>query len=149
MMERICNLYISDEHLLVTLSGYLKKEIENGTKVIVLSQDNMKKSIRDIKRRINNKELKEKVDYLDNIKINLIAHDKRVTVIIKGDNNFISNMENKVREIFNEENELINIVSCYNINENKNIGEIINEYEKMLNTTGVIDLKQKNDLQNV
>ena len=26
-MERICNLYISDEHLLVTLSGYLKKEI--------------------------------------------------------------------------------------------------------------------------
>lgn len=148
-MERICNLYISDEHLLVTLSGYLKKEIENGTKVIVLSQDNMKKSIRDIKRRINNKELKEKVDYLDNIKINLIAHDKRVTVIIKGDNNFISNMENKVREIFNEENELINIVSCYNINENKNIGEIINEYEKMLNTTGVIDLKQKNDLQNV
>lgn len=148
-MERICNLYISNEHLLVTLSSYLKKEIESGTKIIVLSQDNMKKSIRDIKKRINNKELKEKVDYFENINGDLIKDDKKITVIIKGDNNFINNMEKKIKEIFNLENDLVDIVSCYNINKNTNISEIVNEYEKMLNTSGIIELKQKNDLQNV
>lgn len=148
-MERICNLYISNEHLLVTLSSYLRKEIKNGTKVIVLSQDNMKKSIKDIKRRINNKELKERVDYLENLDIDLISHDKKVTVIIKGDNNFIINMERKIKEIFNEADESVNIVSCYDINKNRNISEIVNDYEKMLNTSGIINLKEKNDLQNV
>ena len=141
-MERICNLYISDEHLLVT-------KIKNRKKVIILSKDNIKKSIRDIKRRINNKELKEKVSYLDKAEINLITHDKKVTVIIKGDNNFIANMEKKVKEIFENDDDLINIVSCYNINENDNISEIVNEYGKILNTSGIIDLKEKNDLQNV
>lgn len=148
-MERICNLYISNEHLLVTLAGYLKKEIENGTKVIVLSQDNMRKSIKDIKKKINNKELKQKVDYLENINVELITNDKKVTVIIKGDNNFINNMEKKIKEMFKEDDESVNIVSCYDINKNSNINRIVNEYEKMLNTSGVINLKEKNDLQNV
>lgn len=145
-MERICNLYISDEHLLVTLSSYLKQEIDSGTKVIVLSQDNMKRSIRDIKKRINNRELKERVNCLEKININSINSNK-ITIILKGNMSFINNMENKVKDIFKEENELINIISCYNINENIDINKIVNDYGKLLNTSGVININDRNDLR--
>ena len=127
----------------------MKKEIENETKIIVLSQDNIKKSIRDIKKRIINKNLNSEINYLNNINFDLIAHDKKTTIIIKGDNNFISKTENKLKDMFQEDNELINIVSCYNVNSNDNINKIIEDYGKLLNTSGIINIKEKNDLQNV
>ena len=54
------------------------------------------------------------------------------TIIINGDTNYIKKINNQIEKL---KLKYINIIDCYNINDNKlNIDEIKNQYDEILNT---------------
>ncbi len=140
-MDRICNLYIDKTHLSVTLFEYIKKEFVKGTKVIVVSQDDIRKDIKSIKKRFKEKRICSKINYLNEIDEKALNKMSNVSVIIQGDAEFVTKTERLLGEMFSNENIKVNIVSCYNITQNINVPNVVEKYDKILSTNGVEELK--------
>lgn len=140
-MDRICNLYIDKTHLSVTLFEYIKKELVKGTKIIVVSQDDIRKDIKSIKKKFSEKRLCSQIDYLNEIDQKVLNKINNVSVIIQGDAEFVAKTERLLSEMFSNENMKVNIVSCYNIMQNINVPDVVEKYDKILSTNGVEELK--------
>ncbi len=145
-MEKICNLYINDSHLSITLIEYIKKEISKGTKIIVVSQDDIKQNIKSLSNKFKQSNLDDKIDILKEIEERKIKFMDNTSVIIKGDNDFILKTEESFNELFKTNNINANIISCYNISESNNVYDITTKYSKMLNTSGIVDIKNVEQL---
>lgn len=147
-MDRICNLYIDKIHLSVTLFEYIKKEIDKGTRVIVVSQDDIRKDIKSIKKKFSEKRVCSKINYLNEIDQNALEKLENVSVIIQGDAEFVEKTERLFSEMFSNENIKVNIVSCYNITQNINVPEVVDKYDKILSTNGIENIKSKQEEKN-
>lgn len=58
-IKKICNFYVSDWHLAVMLLPYINKEINKGTKITTVFQNNMRNNIETLVRKLNLKNEKE------------------------------------------------------------------------------------------
>lgn len=145
-MEKICNLYINDSHLSITLIEYIKKEISKGIKIIVVSQDDIKQNIKSLSNKFKQSNLDDKIDILKEIEERKIKFMDNTSVIIKGDNDFILKTEESFNELFKTNNINANIISCYNISESNNVYDITTKYSKMLNTSGIVDINNVEQL---
>ena len=70
-----------------------------------------------------------------------IKDNKKVTIIVGGDKNYISKNNSNIMKILNENNkkENVKIINCYNIEETGlNMKEIVKSYDGILNTAGEI-----------
>lgn len=148
-MNKICNFYINDAHLNVVLFEYIKKQVNDGTKIIVVSQDSTNMNIRNLKDKFNKSKMKSKIDFLSDENINKL-YNNNITIIIKGNNEFISKIESDFSKLFREEEINVDILSCYNINDS-NISEISGKYNQILNTKGICNLcnKEKQKLKKI
>lgn len=144
-MDRICNLYIDKMHLSVTLFEYIKKEMEKGTKIIIVSQDDIRKDIKSIKRGFKNRRVCSKIDYLNEIDQKALQKLDNISVIIQGDAEFVAKTERLFSEIITSEDIKLNIVSCYNINQNIDVEKVVDKYDKILSTSGVEMILEKED----
>lgn len=138
-MNKICNFYINDAHLSVVLFEYIKRQVNDGTKIIVVTQDNKKMNMKSLKEKFNKAKMESKIDFLNEESINKLYDNENITIIIKGNNKFISKIENNFTRLFREENINIDILSCYNIKDS-DISEISSQYNQILNTKGICDL---------
>lgn len=140
-MDRICNLYIDKMHLSVTLFEYIKKEITEGTKIIVVSQDDIRKDIKSIKKKFQERKVCSKIDYLNEISQKALEKLDNVSVIIQGDADFVAKTERLFSEMVTTNDIKINIVSCYNVMENIDVTKVVNKYDKILSTNGIENIK--------
>lgn len=139
-MDRICNLYIDKTHLSVTLFEYIKKEITQGTKIIVVSQDDIRKDIKSIKKKFRERKVCSKIDYLNEVNKKALEKLDNVSVIIQGDADFVAKTERLFSEMFTNNDIKVNIVSCYNVMENIDVNKVVDKYDKILSTNGVEDI---------
>lgn len=140
-MDRICNLYIDKMHLSVTLFEYIKKEIAEGAKIIVVSQDDIRKNIKSIKKKFEERKVCSKIDYLNEISKKTLEKLDNVSVIIQGDADFVAKTEILFSEMVTTNDIKINIVSCYNVMENIDVTKVVNKYDKILSTNGIENIK--------
>lgn len=168
LLRKTCSVYASDLHLVTMIFPFVDKEMENGAIIKPILERDISESIEKI---INNVgidlEMKEKIEKIDwtqtNIeKIKQILKDieemldklNSIHIIVSGTNLFIDKV-NKVIDLWAKMNlediqkseSIINIINCYNFDENEEIDSIIEKHEYVLKTTGIEEIYEKNTLK--
>lgn len=142
---KACNFYVSEWHLFAALLPYLKEELEKKNEIIIISQDNLEKGIKELVKRINIKF--EKGNDLNNITwlgkelILEIREDiKPLNIVIQGTIQFISEVNKYLKantiNLYRE----VRIIDCYEIYDSNNmLYNILDEHEFVFNTGGMHD----------
>lgn len=148
-IKKICNFYVSDWHLAVMLLPYINKEINKGTKITTVFQNNMKNNIETLVRKLNLKNEKEilQIDWNTKnnsileryIKENLSGGEENL-FIINGDKEYVEKSNEKVIEYIGKnktKKNFIKIVDCYEVEQNEEkMYNIIKMHDCVLNTSG-------------
>ena len=130
-IKKICNFYVSDWHLAVMLLPYINKEINKGTKITTVFQNNMKNNIETLVRKLNLKNEKEilQIDWNTKnnsileryVKENLSSGEENL-FIINGDKEYVEKSNEKVIEYIGKnktKKNFIKIVDCYEVEQNE------------------------------
>lgn len=149
---RICSFYASDYHFEMISLPYIKKQLEENKDVVILTENDLEDTVQVLLSRMNlTEDEKEKIinlnwkeDYLAKFKKikEVEKQNKEVVIFIKGKENYISNVNKNIEAWIERTN--TQLIDCYDMNEIGNdVTSITNQYDKVLNTTGKIDI-QKN-----
>ena len=148
-IKKICNFYVSDWHLAVMLLPYINKEINKGTKITTVFQNNMRNNIETLVRKLNLKNEKEilQIDWTTKnnsileryVKENLSGGEENL-FIINGDKEYVEKSNEKVIEYIGKnktKKNFIKIVDCYEVEQNEEkMYNIIKMHDCVLNTSG-------------
>ena len=142
--EKICAFYASDYHFEMISLPYINKKMENKEDIIILTENNLEETLKTLLAKINLKEEKKKnilsLDWQNNDlkKLDTIKREKEknLTIFIKGKENYIKNINKKIEQ-WTDKEENIKIIDCYDIEEvGENLEKIMEKYQKILRTTG-------------
>ena len=148
-IKKICNFYVSDWHLAVMLLPYINKEINKGTEITTVFQNNMRNNIETLVRKLNLKNEKEilQIDWNTKnnsileryVKENLSGGEENL-FIINGDKEYVEKSNEKVIEYIGKnktKKNFIKIVDCYEVEQNEEkMYNIIKMHDCVLNTSG-------------
>ena len=148
--EKICAFYASDYHFEMMSLPYISQKLDKKSEVIILTQNNLEKTMKDLLSKTNLKEGKKeeilKINWENNDlekfkKIKEKTEDEKDMIIfVKGNENYIQNINKNIEKWIPEEKEAKRI-DCYPIEEvGDNLEKIIGEYKKVLQTTGEKEL---------
>lgn len=144
--EKTCAFYASDYHFEMISLPYINKKLDESKEVIVLTENNLKETIKTLVSKINlNQSKKENI-----LKINWenndlkkfkqidkeMKNEKDIVIFVKGKENYIKNI-NKNIEKWIEKSENVEVIDCYDIEEvSEKLDNIMNQYKTILKTTG-------------
>ena len=144
--EKTCAFFASDYHFEMISLPYIEKELEKSKEVIILTENDLENTIKNLISKINlNEEKKKKIfnlnwknDDLNKFKQikNKLENNKEMTIFIKGKENYIKNINQNIEKWITK-NENVKTIDCYDIEEvGEEINEITKRYKTVLSTTG-------------
>ena len=136
--EKNCLFFASDYHFEMISLPYINKSIKNNKEVIVISENNLENTINKLLLQVNleddEKDKILKIDWKNNDfdkfkEIKEADKEKRNTIVfIKGKENYIKNVNKNLENWIKDDNK-IEIIDCYDINEiEENVEKIIKFY---------------------
>ena len=148
--EKTCTFYASDYHFEMISLPYIEKKIENNGQILILTENNLEETIKNLLSKMNfSEEKKEKIlklnwknDNLGKFKQikNEVNNKKDIVIFIKGKENYIKNVNENIEKWTNNRNK-VKIIGCYDIEEvGKNMNNIMDKYKKILGTSGERDI---------
>ena len=149
--KKMCALYVSDYHFEMISLPYIIENLENKRKVVILTQNNLEKSIKTVVSKMILKEEKKneilKIDWnkkgLDKIeKVKTEINNEEMLIFIKGKEKYINKVNKKLEKIL-ENNSKVEIVDCYDVGEiEENMQMIVEQYKNILNTQGKKEIQK-------
>ena len=144
--EKTCAFYASDYHFEMISLPYINKKLDESKEVIVLTENNLKETIKTLVSKINLNEDKKvdilKIDWENNDlnkfkKINEdIKSKKDMVIFVKGKENYIKNINENI-EKWTEKSKNVEIIDCYDMEEiSQDMDNIMDQYKLTLKTTG-------------
>lgn len=144
--EKTCAFYASDYHFEMISLPYINKKLDESKEVIVLTENNLKETIKKLVSKINLNEDKKvdilKIDWENNDlnkfkKINEdIKNKKDMVIFVKGKENYIKNINENI-EKWTEKSKNVEIIDCYDMEEIlQDMDNIMDQYKFTLKTTG-------------
>lgn len=144
--EKTCAFYASDYHFEMISLPYINKKLDESKEVIVLTENNLKETIKTLVSKINLNEDKKvdilKIDWENNDlnkfkKINEdIKSKKDMVIFVKGKENYIKNINENI-EKWTEKSKNVEIIDCYDMEEiSQDMNNIMDQYKFTLKTTG-------------
>jgi len=145
-IKKLCNFYVSEVHLSVMLLPYINNEINEDVEVTTIFKNLERKNFEKILDKLNveNKAKILDINWIRNEDVdegNLlesIKKNKKNTIIIEGNKDYIIDTNKKINKILNKNRcnfQDIKIIDCYNVEE---VGDemrvIVKEYDEVLNT---------------
>lgn len=148
--EKTCTFYASDYHFEMISLPYIEKKIENNGQILILTENNLEETIKNLLSKMNfSEEKKEKIlklnwknDNLGKFKQikNEVNTEKDIVIFIKGKENYIKNVNENI-EKWTKNKSNVKIIDCYDIEEvGKNMNNIMDKYKKILGTSGERDI---------
>ena len=152
-VEKICSFYVSDWHLVTMLLPYINKKIEEKSKITTILEKDIESNIETLVEKLNLKK-SEKILEINWKKQEVKKYSKLAQILSKQiDNNATENiiLVNGTKEYIDKVNKNLNkyisnlkenktkikIINFYEVLEfNYNIIEILDEHDKILNTSG-------------
>ena len=152
-VEKICSFYVSDWHLVTMLLPYINKKIEEKSKITTILEKDIESNIETLVEKLNLKK-SEKILEINWKKQEVKKYSKLAQILSKQiDNNATENiiLVNGTKEYIDKVNKNLNkyinnlkenktkikIINFYEVLEfNYNITEILDEHDKILNTSG-------------
>ncbi|MBR2241022.1 MAG: hypothetical protein IJ890_06565 [Clostridia bacterium] len=147
-IKKLCNFYVSDLHLSVMLLPYISKQINEDVEITTIFEKIKKENIEAILEKMNVKNKNEilKINWLNNTNEKIkkvlddsITNNKKVTIIIGGNEKYVTDNNNYIKDYIKEKNYDVNlkIIDCYNVEEvGINMKSIVKKYDGILNTCG-------------
>lgn len=172
-IKKVCSFYVNKWHLTTMILPHINKSLKEKTKNITILEEGIKENIKILISRMNLKEETknqiEKINWtntqiykyteIEKYLIENIKNETNINIIINGKNKYIdivnSNIDKFIKKnktILNNKN--ITIINCYEIAQFRNISEITNKHDMILNTSGIRAIEEvftshsKNELQN-
>ena len=150
-LTKLCSFYVSDWHLVTMLLPYINQKINEQAKIATILEKDIEENVVTLVEKLNLKN-KEKILSLnwskqDEIKskINELEKNQELIIFINGNKEFIEKYNKKLTRYYETHlirNE-IKIINCYEVIElNGSITEILNEHDKILNTSGEKEIKE-------
>lgn len=150
-LTKLCSFYVSDWHLVTMLLPYINQKINEQAKIATILEKDIEENVVTLVEKLNLKN-KEKILSLnwskqDEIKskINELEKNQELIIFINGNKEFIEKYNKKLTRYFETHlirNE-IKIINCYEVIElNGSITEILDEHDKILNTSGEKEIKE-------
>ena len=144
--EKTCAFYASDYHFEMISLPYIEKNLEESKEILILTENNLDDTIRNLISKMNLKEDKKenilKIDWKNNdlSKFKKIKKDieekKDIIIFIKGKENYIKNINENIEKWIDKSSD-IKIIDCYDMEEiSENLDEVMDQYKMILNTTG-------------
>lgn len=148
--EKICNFYANEVHLGVTIIPFVANVIKENSKVCTILNANMVSEIENIVSKINIdnnlkteilnmnwKETKPDECEIKNYIKNEIKENSDIYVIISGSKDEVEEKNKYIEEIKSQNKDKnINIVNCFQIDETKINEGFLENYHKILNSSG-------------
>ena len=120
--EKTCAFYASDYHFEMISLPYINKKLDESKEVIVLTENNLKETIKTLVSKIN------------------LNEDKKVDILkIDWENNDLNKFKNINENIekWTEKSKNVEIIDCYDMEEiSQDMDNIMNQYKFTLKTTG-------------
>lgn len=149
-VEKLCSFYVSDWHFATMLLPYINCKIEKNTKVITILENNMEENMKTLVKKLSLKNQKEILEIrwknisskkyadIENILKEEISKTKENIILVNGCKDYIEkNNANIERWMEKSEIEKIKIINFFEVTEfNHNIVEILNNHDRVLNTSG-------------
>lgn len=143
--EKTCAFYASDYHFEMISLPYINKKLDESKEIIVLTENNLKETIKTLVSKINLNEDKKvdilKIDWENNDlnkfkKINEdIKSKKDMVIFVKGKENYIKNINENI-EKWTEKSKNVEIIDCYDMEEiSQDMDNIMDQYKFTLKTT--------------
>lgn len=155
-IKKLCNFYVSDVHLSVMLLPYLSKQVNEDVEITTIFEKLDKQNVETILDKLNvkNKEKilninwfnsnKDTYEKIENTIDKNINENKKITIIIGGNRNYILENNKNIINYLKEKNsnlENVKIINCYNVEEvGTNMKLIVKEYDGILNTSGEVKI---------
>ena len=148
---KFCSFYVSDWHLVTMLLPYINRKINEESKIATVLEEDIEENIEKLVEKLNLKN-KEKILNLNWLKIDErkniftdIKDNKEIIIIINGSQGFIEKKNEKLKKYLSTHkiNGKIKIINCYEIiNYDGNISKILDEHDKILNTSGEKEIEE-------
>lgn len=144
--EKLCAFFASDYHFEMISLPYINNKIQNNKEIIIFTENDLEETINKLISRINLKEVdknkilninwkNDDVKKEEKIKEN-IKNKKETIIFVKGKTKYIENVNKNIEKNI-DNNDVIKIVDCYDIEEIKdNISNIAIKYDAILSTKG-------------
>lgn len=148
-MIKACNFYVSEWHLFAALLPYIREELKNKNKIMVISQDKLEKGMKHLVKKLNLRFENEKG--LDDIKwlsdefvLEISEETKPVTIVVQGTLEFINEINAYIEEKLAPLYDNLKIINCYEVyNTNTMLYNILDEHDYVFNTAG---MNEKSDI---
>lgn len=156
-IKTICSFYVNDMHLTAMILPHINRTIKENKKVLTILQNGIINNIKEILSKMNlnietNQQILE-INWTSNsiCKYSEIKHEieskaklaNKIDIIVKGNDNYIEianeNIQKVVKGIDGKE---INIINCYDITKYKDITEILDKHDFVLNTSGIKNIEE-------
>ena len=145
---KVCAFYVSDYHFEMMTLPYIEKNVAQGKDVIIFTENDLSKTMDVLLSNLNLNENKKtkiaqinwknedatKIKYIEKIEL----ANKDAIVFIKGNENYIKKTNEKIKPILDKGS--FDVIDCYNIEKLENVIEVEEKYNKILNTTGIMDI---------
>ena len=148
-MIKACNFYVSQWHLFAALLPYVRDELKKNCKVIIISQDNLEKGIKNLVSKLNLKfENKNGINDIvwlnENFVLELREEINPVTIVVQGTVDFIKDinkyLETNLKPLYRK----VTIINCFEIYDTNDIlYNILDEHDFVFNTAG---MNKKSDI---
>ena len=149
--QRMCAFYVSDYHFEMISLPYIIKNLESERKVIILTENNLEKSIKILVEKMILKDEKKNeildldwnkndTNKLEEIKNKI--NNEEMLIFIKGKEKYINKMNKKLKEILINSKD-VETVDCYDVEGiEENMHSIVEKYENILNTEGKKEIQK-------
>ena len=153
-LKKICSFYVSKYHLVTMILPYIKEKLEQKANFITLLEDDLTENMQTLLTNINfNLKDKEKIEKINwnNIKslkykdleeyINSATNkNKDLYILVSGNSDYIEIMNKNIKKWLDKNTlkvKTLSVINCYEVTQfNNSIKEILDEHDKILNTSG-------------
>lgn len=148
---KLCSFYVSDWHLVTMLLPYINKKINEQAKIATILENDIQENVKTLVEKLNLKNA-EKILNLNWKKVrtekqnlHTVGKNQELIIIVNGNREFIKKQNERLEKYFSTHfiNGAIKIINCYEVIELEgSINEILDEHDKILNTSGEKEINE-------
>ena len=140
---KACNFYVSEWHLFAALLPYIRDELKQKHKIVIISQDKleivMKNLVKKLNIRFENENGIDEITWLNEALVMDIREEcVPVTMVVQGTMEFIAEVNNYLTQRLEPLYAELRIIDCYEVyNTNTMLYNILDEHDFVFNTAGM------------
>lgn len=146
---KACNFYVSEWHLFAALLPYVREELKQSNKIVVVSQDKLENGMRSLVKRLNlhfenEKGIDEISWFNDDFVMEINEEINPITIVVQGTIEFIKEINTYLSANLIPSSTEIKIINCYEVYDtNTMLYNILDEHDFVFNTAG---MNKKSDI---